>query len=415
MADQNAPTEQQLAEALTNAAPILLAPRPVAEAVKAAPEPDETWELHGGTAWVYYGNGNQGLTRPFILADGFNSGPSERDPLWNHFDNGAYAFLTELRNRGTDVVLLGFDERSASILDNARIAADAIMRAIAERRGNTPLVVGGVSMGGLVTRYALAKMESDSIDHQTELYFSYDSPHRGAWIPIALQAFAHYIRKLDSRFSDQMNSPAAQQLLSQHIDTWEDTPAPSPLREEFLRALERVGGWPMRPRKIGVANGVGTGAGNGIQPGAKAFRGKGLAITGTELYAQSQGDDQLVAQLRVVTLKKPQVRTSGLPDIDGAPGGTLEGFGILADALNALPAYAGMASEALIREHCFVPAVSAVDIKGVATHDELYSPVNDLEPSDSGLDDFKLASQNEAHSLMTEELGSWIIDRLPQR
>ncbi|NDZ79055.1 alpha/beta hydrolase [Streptomyces sp. SID10853] len=413
MADQKAPTEQQLAEALTNAAPILLASSPVARAARAAaPSPDETWELHGGTAWVYYGDGSQALTRPFILADGFNSGPSERDPLWEHFDNGAYPFLTELRRRGNDVVLLGFDERSASILDNARAATAAILRAIAERQGDSPLTVGGVSMGGLVTRYALAKLEAQHVDHQTSLYFSYDSPHRGAWIPVGLQAFAHYIKKLDSRFSDQMNSPAAQQLLSRHIQEWEDTPARSPLRTEFLAELERVGGWPMRPRKIGVANGVATGQSNGIRPGATAFEGKGLAITGTELYAQSQGDDQLVAQLRVVTLKKPQVRTSGLPDIDGAPGGTLEGFGILADALNALPAYTGMASEALIREHCFVPSVSAVDIKGVETHDDLYTPVAVLDPEESGLDDFKLASRNEAHSLMTEELGSWIIDQL---
>ncbi|MFJ3694622.1 hypothetical protein ACIPW9_10975 [Streptomyces sp. NPDC090052] len=58
--------------------------------------------------------------------------------------------------------------------------------------------------------------------------------------------------------------------------------------------------------------------------------------------------------------------------------------GTLADALNDLPAYAGMASEALIREHCFVPAVSAVDIKGVATHDELYTPVDGLAPEETG-------------------------------
>ncbi|MET9530979.1 hypothetical protein ABZY02_10450 [Streptomyces sp. NPDC006649] len=411
MADQNAPTEQQLAEALTGAAPILLTQEPGA-AAQPAPSPDDTWTLHGGTAWVYYGSGHRALTRPVILADGFNSGPSNRDLLWEHLDSGAYAFLTELRHRGHDVVLLGFNERSASILDNAGTVSEAILRAISERQGDTPLAVGGLSMGGLVTRYALAKLEHDMVDHQTAVYFSYDSPHRGAWIPIALQAFAHYIRKLDSRFSDQMNSPAAQQLLSQHIQEWEDTPTPSHQRAEFLDALRAVGDWPQRPRKIAVANGVGTGTGNGIEPGAKTFRGKGLAITGTELYAQSDGDDQLVAQLRVVTLKKPQIRTSGLPDIDGAPGGTLEGFGILADALNALPRYAGMASEALIREHCFVPVVSAVDIRPIATDNELYTPVNDLDPYDSGLDEFKLASRNEPHTAITEELGSWIIDRL---
>ncbi|MFI6062012.1 hypothetical protein [Streptomyces sp. NPDC051286] len=39
-------------------------------------------------------------------------------------------------------------------------------------------------------------------------------------------------------------------------------------------------------------------------------------------------------------------------------------------------------------------------------------PIDDLSPEDSELDDFKLASQNEGHTLVTEELCSWIIERL---
>ncbi|MDJ0345407.1 hypothetical protein QMK19_37760 [Streptomyces sp. H10-C2] len=302
---------------------------------------------------------------------------------------------------------------SAAIQDNAQVALAAIQRATQEMSGEHGLAVGGFSMGGLVMRYALLKLERQRMDHRTELYFSYDSPHRGAWIPIALQAFAHYTKDLDDRFSNQMNSPAAQQLLWQHISHWQDTPETSKERTDFLDEMERMGNWPVRPRKIGVSTGVGNGAGNGTQPGVKTFQGKGLAITGTNLFAQSTGDNQLVAQLRVVTLQKPAIRTSGLPDIDGAPGGTLEGFGILADSLNALPSYAGMASEALIRDHCFVPTASAVDLRDIATHDDLYTPVDSLPPEDSGLDDYKLASQNEGHTLMTEELGSWIIDQLP--
>jgi triacylglycerol esterase/lipase EstA (alpha/beta hydrolase family) len=52
--------------------------------------------------------------------------------------------------------------------------------AAAERTGGTPLVVGGLSMGGLVTRYALAMLERDNPEHEVGTYFSYDSPHRGA-------------------------------------------------------------------------------------------------------------------------------------------------------------------------------------------------------------------------------------------
>ncbi|MFJ5268117.1 esterase/lipase family protein [Streptomyces sp. NPDC088358] len=413
MTEQKTPTPQQLTEALNTAPPIVLASGPRETPTQIPPVPHDVWDLPGGTAWVYYGEGKHGLTRPVIIADGFNSGPSDVGMLWEGLDRRDYAFLSEIRRSGRDVVIVGFHERSAPIQHNARAALAAIERATHDMSGGHGLAVGGFSMGGLVTRYALLKLEHRRTDHRTELYFSYDSPHRGAWIPIGLQAFAHYIRDLDDRFSDQMNSPAAKQLLWQHIADWPDTPATHQDRTDFLDELERMGNWPARPRKIGVANGVGTGEGNGIEPGDETFRGLGLAITGTSLYAQRTGDEQLVAKLRVLTLESEEIRTSGLPDIDGAPGGTLEGFGILADSLDELPLYYGMRSEALVREHCFVPAVSAVDLREIASRDDLYTPADDIPSGDSGLDEYKLASRNEGHTVMTEELGSWIIERLP--
>lgn len=72
-----------------------------------------------------------------------------------------------------------------------------------------------------------------------------------------------------------------------------------------------------------------------------------------------------------------------------------------------------MRSQALIREHCFVPAVSAVDLREIASRDDLYTPADGIPSGDSGLDEYKLASQNEGHTVMTEDLGSWIIERLP--
>ncbi|GGS18629.1 hypothetical protein GCM10010252_67610 [Streptomyces aureoverticillatus] len=412
------PTEeqarQQISEALGAGRPIVLAPGPRELPAEAPPAPDEEWELPNGMAWVYRGEGNERLTRPVILADGFNSGPSELPFSWEFLENGPYPFISELRRRGRDVVLLGFRERSASIIDNAQAAQAAVQEAISRREGDAPLVVGGFSMGGLVTRYALADLERKRMNHQTALYFSYDSPHRGAWIPIGLQAFAHYIRPLNAAFSDQMNSPAAQQLLWQHISEWNGKPETHEDRTNFLAALRRVGDWPNIPRKIGVANGAGDGSGQGIRPGTLAFAGKGLAVVGTKLYTQGSGDGQLVGELRVVTIPKHEIRTPAFPEMDGAPGGTLEGFGILADALNEKPPILGLKSEAVLRAHCFVPAVSAVAIRDIDDQAKLHVNINGLDPSESELDEFKVASQNEAHTLVTEELCGWIIERLPQ-
>ncbi|WP_327349497.1 alpha/beta hydrolase [Streptomyces sp. NBC_01321] len=410
------PTHEQIVAALHSASAITLAPGPRLEAEPhgALPLPPSTvWDLPGGTAWVYYGEGNKGLVRPVIFADGFNTGPSSLDFSWEIMEFGDYALISELRRRGHDVILLGFHERSASILDNSVTAQAAITQAIMERQGDPPLAVGGFSMGGLVTRHALAKMESQSIDHQTALYFSYDSPHRGAWIPIALQAFGHYIRDLDSRFSDQINSPAARQLLWRHIAKWDGTPDRSDERAAFLAEMAALGEWPRRPRLIGVANGVADGTGTDVRAGELALEGKGLSVVGTKIYTQPPGDDELIAKLRVVTLKTNEVHTSGLPSIDGAPGGSLEGFGILADVFNALNPILGFKTDVRIRSHCFVPAVSAVDIRGLDTDEELYADISSLPEEESGLDEFKLASRNEGHTLVTEELSTWLLDRLP--
>lgn len=114
-----------------------------------------------------------------------------------------------------------------------------------------------------------------------------------------------------------------------------------------------------------------------------------------------------------MTLKTNEVHTSGLPSIDGAPGGSLEGFGILADVFNALNPILGFKTDVRIRSHCFVPAVSAVDIRGLDTDEELYADISSLPEEESGLDEFKLASRNEGHTLVTEELSTWLLDRLP--
>jgi hypothetical protein len=417
------PTERDLAAALTAVPPILPGAGPRVVSEEAPPTPDDQWMLPNGMAWVFYGEGHDRLVSPVIMADGFNSGSSSLEFSWTFLEGGEkgadFRFISALRAREKDVIILGFTERSASILvNNSGAATAAIAKAIELRDGNNPLVVGGLSMGGLVTRYALAKMEHDGVPHETGVYFSYDSPHRGAYIPISLQAFAHYppIRDRNPAFSDYVNSDAAQELLRWHISTSDEAPGVSPKRKDFLEALEDVGEWPKEiPRLLAVANGVGTGSGNGIDAGKTAVRGKPAGqstLAGTDLRTMPAVPDDLAAILQVI-LKKKEVRVPKeppLPAVDGAPGGTLDSFKILADALNTPPEEGShlTAVDLLIEEHCFVPAVSAVDVRDLDTNDDLYTPI---EPSkESGLE-YMLATQNEAHTKVTEELCTWLLDR----
>ncbi|MFI8305101.1 esterase/lipase family protein [Streptomyces sp. NPDC085927] len=369
----------------------------------------EEWALPNGFAWVFPGEGNRGgLVRPVIMADGFNLGRSRLDTLYQGLESG-FPFISELRRRGRDVILLGFEERSASILDNAQAAEAAIMRAIAEQLGDARLVVGGFSMGGVVTRYALAHLETQRMDHRTGLYFSYDSPHRGASIPVGVQAFSHFI-PFPNNFAKQMNSPAARQMLWRHYDKDTGKVGVAPERTEFLTALDRVGNWPQIPMTIGVANGRGDGVGlPDVKPGEVALRVDRI-YPGTTFYTQAQGDDATAAYLnRRFPKAEKTITTSGFPELDGAPGGTLHTYKILADAMEHLGGKADLRHE----DVCFVPSVSAVAVRDIDKQDDLYVNINGLAPEESELDDFLCSSTTTAHTAITEELCTWLMDRLP--
>ncbi|MGX9888836.1 esterase/lipase family protein [Streptomyces sp. NPDC002276] len=369
----------------------------------------EEWLLPGGFAWVFLGERNSALTRPVILADGFNLGRSRLDWLYQGLEGGEFPFVSELRRRGRDVILLGYDERSASILENAQTAMAAIMRASAEQLGSTRLAVGGFSMGGIVTRYALAKMETQRMDHRTGLYFSYDSPHRGASIPVGVQAFSHFI-PFPNDFAKQMDSPAARQMLWRHYDKETGKIGVAPERTEFLAELERVGTWPSIPRLIGVANGRADGVGlPDVPPGEVALRIDRI-YPGTTFYTQAQGDDVTAAYLnRRFPKAEKTITTSGFPELDGAPGGTLHTYKILADAMKKLGGKTDLRHEQV----CFVPSVSAVAVRDIEKQDDLYANINELDPDQGELHEFLCSYETTAHTAITPELCTWLLERLP--
>lgn len=394
-----------------------------------APEPHDTWPLPGGTAWVYYSPLNRRqLVRPVIMSDGFSAGASNLDQLWDGLEeNGRYRFISELHATGRDVIILGYNDRAASITANAETAIDCVRRAIMERVGRAKLVVGGFSMGGLVTRYALAKMEQDPTvpDHETATYFSFDTPHQGAWFPVSLQAFIHFatdhwgdaplIGPALRQFSGLVNSPAARQMARWHIEKVGDSPEPAPERETFLRELEALGGWPRNVRKIGVANGVDTGTGNGIKADVIAVKCDGETLVDTWLKTQAKGDQQ-VANLQQAGGRPTPVHTSGLPDIDGAPGGLFVvasplggetgGFGLAALLMSLM---GNTVEPDIITTSCFIPSISAVAAGDIDDPKALYQPI---KPAHSELDAFQCAGRNEGHTTMTEELGSWLVNEI---
>jgi hypothetical protein len=411
-------------------------PRRAQPGAQAAPEPDDTWELEGGTAWVWRVPGSEGLTNPVIIADGFSGGASKLEEwagLWAQSDiEDVYPWGTKLHEKERDVIVLGYDSRCAPIRDNAEVAIECIQRATAKRTGTKPLVVGGLSMGGLVTRYALAKLEKEDPEHEVGTYFSYDSPHQGAWIPISLQVFAHFLagladllnvppaeneekKKQLKALSDLINSTAARELLWKHTATHQNLDAqfdPDPARGEFLSALAALESTPSTLKKLGVANGRGDGEPLlGVTPGApnlvwprKLIPDTLIYGPGATLYAQKDGNDQLVAKLQKAALAgEITVKTTGIPALDGAPGGMLDSFGLAGQALKD----AGYQATVAFPDVCFVPVASAVDL---AEPSDPFKPIDEIV-GESFLHEYKVASQNERHTLLTQELCDWLTEQ----
>jgi hypothetical protein len=376
--------------------------------------PELTWSLDGGWAWGYLAPAHRELQQPIIMSDGFHVGETDRNQLYLGLnDPGGYPLINELNNRGYDVILLGYRDCTASLYDNGETAIQCIMRAIAGSAADTRLVVGGFSMGGMLTRYALTKLEWMQMDHHTEVYFSYDTPHLGAWIPISLQCLAWYIKPVYSGLADMIDSPAARQMLWRQKTSLAADPAEHPDRTEFVRRLSDIGGWPRRTRLLALANGRGDGQSNGNPPGEVAFRiTKGL-YKGTELFLQDRGDDVTVAKLRTLGIPTTK-RTSGYPPLDSTAGGTLDSFGIAAATFNEI---GGQAAEAPYPVTDFVPAISAAAVIGACLDSEqdLAMPVDQLDPERFPVDEVKTSTDNTAHTEITSELGEWLVAALPAK
>lgn len=393
-----------------------------------ARHPDHEWKLTAdqpyqgrfatGRAAVYLGGGNTEITRPFIFADGFNYGRSDLPGLFAHF-NAPYpgsnvGFLEQLLTAGIDVVLVGFEERHTYIQANAGVVISAINKVIQERQGGEPLIVGGVSMGGIITRYALAEMENQHQDHETATYLSWDSPHNGAWIPLILQQMAYFFESLPAKpgkvkEAELIRSPAAQQLLYAWIpDAKYEGPVAtsSELRTQFLAELRDLGQFPQRPRKLGVANGTGNGTGRDLPAGTEVFKRQvPLVVYAQANFQPNGGTRKPIGEMRAVG----QVRrgfTSYVPGLDGTPGGTLGSFGKIAAALGAdIPEK--------YKFSCFVPSVSAVALDYDPAKWDV-NPYEKVEEADekSALDEFKCDSENTEHSQVTKPLVDWIMERI---
>ena len=224
-------------------------------------EPDEIWPLRGecgntGSAYVYRAAGQQAVTRPMIMVEGFPGG-HPADYLYDTFDQQGTA--TKLRAAGYDLVIVGLDHGADEIQRNADVLVACIRKA--RHRTDEPLVIGGVSMGGLISRYALAAMEARDEPHNAKVFLTIDTPHGGAYTSLGAQWFVQTCRSFLPALEAEaqlLDSPANQQFVLWWLH--DGVAQTSPLRTAFIAELTSLGDYPKLPRRLAISCGRGDGA-----------------------------------------------------------------------------------------------------------------------------------------------------------
>jgi hypothetical protein len=329
-----------------------------------------------------------------------------------------YALLNEeslietLRSDGYDAVVLNFTDATDYLQRNAFVLVDLLQQIQARVSPQVTVALAGASMGGLVSRYALAYMETNGMPHSVRTFLSFDVPHLGANIPLGMQYWINFFSTQSSDaalFLAQLNRPAARQMLAYHYtDPAASTGQPDPLRGQFTTDLAAIGNWPSQPRLVAVANGSDNGTGEPFAAGAQVIQWSYsdilTGITGN-VWAVPNGVSTKIfdGKIRVVfiTTASQAVTVNGTQPYDNAPGGSRASMAQL-DSVAA--PYGNIV--AFYPSHCFIPTVSAL---AYGTTDLFHNIAADPDPvSNTPFHVIYSQGANQEHVAITPQNAAWI-------
>ena len=351
-----------------------------------------------GLGWVTYlfRNSDRKIRKPVLIVDGFDPG-NERtdDTLFFNYLNKNIKFADMLYQSGYDLVILDlpkdFNLYANMVVDgggdfierNAMVAVKTIQdinQQLASNGSTEKLVVIGPSMGGLITRYALAYMEKNGLSHNTRLWVSFDSPHGGANIPIGIQYLVDYFLESDDIPNQKLNCTAAKQMLLHHHFSGSESPADATdYRNNFISSLNSIG-FPQNLRKITVLNG----SLNGTSTSTSCTRAATMSIKGKFIWGWSEigwgyintspsyGNRCLIFKgiqpVEFSTTSKYAVGLSNSFSLDNSPGGTNNTFELMSEDEIGLAKYIDLLYKISwdnpIKSHSFIPTKSAFAFTG---------------------------------------------------
>ena len=397
---------------------------------------DETQAYFGeGEYEIFLDNVDNVLDKPIIILDGFDPGDGrDINGLYNSFSFGGQNLADIVRDEGFDIVILNapayitdgkeIDGGSDYIQRNAMVLVELINEINSQKVGDEELVVLGPSMGGLIARYALSYMEQNNLEHETRLYISFDSPHKGANIPIGLQYLINYLAdefgdpQATAIVTDVLNSPAAKEMLYDHLlghllagsttqqDPTKLLPEGAPdFRDAFQAELDDLG-FPSNVRNVAMINGAADGTMIGMP---------GILVVDTTLdltigvtadvrlnFTPEANQTINVTDFTTFIIGIPtgtfeaDAESGAIDGVDAAPGG----FSNISNALGGgagNPVIQAFVDAVQQDEFSFIPTISALALE---TEDDWYA-TPDL--NDSPFDNVHLPDTNEAHVQPTTE------------
>ena len=321
-------------------------------------------------------------------------------------------------------------------------------------------MIVGPSMGGQMSRYALAYMEKHNIPHNTRLWVSIDSPHLGANIPIGIQsmmnlldAFGGSVAAADFYHNQLKSTAGNQQLIEQHLEYHlpDYLNGGSPVYQQYYSNLTNNGlpnsnGYPQNLRKIAIVNGSIVGNTNGIG-GQEDFRIHGFVehfwwntkvVEMNTKYIGSVGSTTQAARLwRLSKPLRTATYTNANPNgsMDVVPGGFFNSEDQLHDAVLgqsvgisdwnngvsfgefALATFLGVTGDHLESRtnketHSFIPTVSALGVENASFNWSDRMDFNLLCNNSIPFDSFYGPKNNEQHTSFTEASVNWLLQEL---
>jgi hypothetical protein len=387
------------------------------------------------------------LDKPIIILDGFDPGDTRNiNAIYSALGYGTDNLADFIRTQGFDVVILNAPVYNTNGIDidggadyiqrNAMVLVELINQINTQKVGSEELVIIGPSMGGLIGRYALAYMEQNGLSHETRLYISFDSPHKGANIPITIQYLFNYLAEAQGNVAAQialdqsLNSAAAKEMLIDHYSahllagsTYEQDPAlllpmgAPGFRAVFQTELDNLG-FPQQTRNVSMINGSAQATPIG-SPGVQVVNttldlGSGVTADIILNFTPPASQTNTVTDFASYFIGIPlggfsadSQAFSYTAGVDAAPGGlatfssSLSGSTdpIIIDFVNAIQQ----------DEYCFIPSISSL---AISNESDWYATPDIGGVHSSPFDAYFIPQNNEPHTLLTPENAQFAIDEI---